>query len=196
MKLYAGIKSLDAEIFIDLESCKISMDYSKNYLGLPTNSNTSAVLDREGWMAQPFSTRLKWVLIRSFLPSLILIPYLLYVSFSTYYFLIFKSDAKGQLDHQELIRYLTAIMNGMLEEERGGALLEKKLEFIMPNNIWVEYELKGEYQKFVKKISLTRNFMTFYRYGKFKTTQQNGWKLTFEFSELPSSGSCLVRYLK
>ncbi len=192
---YSGNKSLDAEIVLDFKSGNLIMDYSNNHLALPRDSNTSAFLDKGELHTAPLKTRLKWAAISQYFGVLIVIPYMLYIPYFTLWTKIHGVNAQGQYDHQELLRYINFIFRGTAEVTKTGSLIEHDLVFIIPNNMWWEYELEGEYQDQIASLALVRNFITYYRFGRFKSIRQNGWKVVFRFKELPQSGSCVVRYI-
>lgn len=192
---YSGNRSLDAEIVLDFQSGNLIMDYSKNHLADPRDSSCSAFLDKGELRTAPLKTQLVWAAISAYFGMLIVIPYTLYIKYFTFWATFHGVSAQGQYDHQELIRYVNFIFRGTAEASKTGCLWDHEVVFNIPNNIWWEYELEGEYQEKIASIALVRNFITYYRFGRFKSIRQNGWKVIFRFKELPQSGSCVIRYI-
>jgi hypothetical protein len=193
---YSGVKSLDAEITVDFIAKHVRMDYSRNYTSDWTNSNSSRPINVLQWNTMPRWTRLSALIILAYLPTLIAIPYFLYQPFHHIWVKLFGITESGQYEHQEFLRYVQTILHGTVEVTKEGPMKEPSLTFILLNNLWLEYELEGDYQTHIESISLVRNFITHYKMGKFKFITQRGWKLIFTFIEPPQSGSCLVRYIE
>jgi hypothetical protein len=192
MTFYSGVKSLDAEITIDFAEGNIHMDYSRNHLGSPYNSNTSAVLDSE-WDTMPQIEKLKVTLWISFM--VFSLPCLLFVyqPLSTYLANHRTISAKAHYEHQAFLKYFYQYMGGIYKHIEEGDLKTTTCKFHLPHNLWMEYELHGEYQDKIKTISLRRRFLRKKRFGKYWETRQNGWDLIFEFTDIPRSGSVIVR---
>lgn len=67
------------------------------------------------------------------------------------------------------------------------------LLYHLPQNLWFEYELEGDYRDKVKTIELRRRFVKIiYDFGVYD--QQDGWNLIFKFKGIPMHGKCIIRY--
>ena len=196
MTQYAGNKSLDAEISIDLEKGKIQMDYSLTHLQDPDDSNRSAKLTSKWWGVRES----KKVFLKRFLVAMgmeLFIPFLaIYCAFfSRLSRKGYLKDPKYQYNHQDFLRKFFTKKEGVWELSHSGPLFEPKVVFWIPGNIWVEYQLEGEYQEKIQTISLVRNFVKFKKFGLYDEVCQNGWLVIFKFSGLPQNGSCLIKYV-
>jgi hypothetical protein len=192
MTEYSGAKSLDAEITLDFLKKNLVMDYTLNQFGNPHDSNTSTILN-DTFRILPWSVRLAEALV-STCTMFIAIPVLAVSpihTFCTEYGLI--TNPMIHYKYQQLLKYTMIHTRWMAEQSKDGELFEPRLLFNLQNNIWFEYELDGEYQDKIKTISLKRRFMKFYRFGKYPREQQVGWSVIFEFTEIPKSGSCILR---
>jgi hypothetical protein len=194
MGTYYGSKSLDAEIILDLEKGTLTTDYSLNKFGSPFSSNNSVIRNSE-WLEIPIKKRLPWALYVTGLAFLG--PFM--ALFMFYGTIIFNSkhvkDHKAQHEYQKILRWYYSIIRGIGEKTCEGKLVEPILKFEIPNNMWLTYEMTGEYKDKVRKISLMRNMVKNYKFGKFPREKQDGWNFIFEFSEIPASGSCRVKYI-
>lgn len=195
MTHYAGNKSLDAEIVMDFVTGDITMDYSLNKMGSSYSSNRSAILNSE-WRELPLKIRLKYAAIVTFLSSMgVLVVGLYTLIFITLSNVGVIKDPKTQYEHQELMRKFYSYLAGTYEQYYEGKLSDSVLTFVVPNNLWIKYELTDEYLKKIKSISLLRNFLKHKRFGISSELKQDGWKMVFEFIEPPSSGSCTIKYV-
>jgi hypothetical protein len=192
MSRYAGLKSLDAEIDLDLVLGEIRMDYSLSKI--PAIDSSSLILDSE-WRALPIVTKLKYAAFMIFLlaASLPVGILMLFMTIASENGKI--TDSNIQYKYQNFLRWYALSINGLSEQLQEGQLRDTVLEFNIQRNVWFEYKLTGDYQEKVKKISLRRRFISFKRYGIFSETRQVGWKVIFEFTEPPQSGKCLIRYV-
>lgn len=190
MTKYGGVKSLDAEVCIDFTSNDIVMDYSSNKYANRHNSNTSGVL-------LPYNKNFTYYL-ETFKNILMVIPAyaLIIIPLAHMSTLVEKglvTNKKYQYMYQNYLKWLRMNFTGYGEQSSHGDLQGKILKFRIPNNIYMEYELEGDYKDKISKISLKRHWVTFYKYGKFKSITQNGWDVIFEFNSIPTHGSCILK---
>jgi hypothetical protein len=188
MSFYAGTKSLDAEITLNFENKELLMDYSLNSSGDPYSSNNTVIINDE------FENLPRWEQRKQNLFGILkiwgIIPILL-VIMPTVTFLTenkwFKSPER-HYKYQKFLKYLLSNTTGVYEQKKSGELGGSVVEFIMPNNVWFEYQLEGEYQEKIKNISLKRNLITHLKFGKYRRQKQKGWKVIFEFASPPTNG--------
>jgi hypothetical protein len=195
MTHYPGKRALDAEITINLLEGSIDMDYSLNKFGDPLDSNHSVAINST-FRKLPKKERLMWACsaggfrISGTLVIMFLMP--------LFTFLVGQkiiTNPKYHYKYQKLLKEYEEIAFGVFEQFHSGQLPSNYLIFLVGKNIWLEYELTGEYKEKIKTISLKRNFVRMIKFGKFPEEKQDGWNLIFEFTEIPTSGSCLVRYV-
>jgi hypothetical protein len=194
MSKYFGSKSLDAEIKLDFIAQTITMDYSLNKKGSPYYSNDTVVTFSE-WDLLPKITQLKymvWTMLLYVTDPLIKVYSRLF-TFSTENGLI--KNKEWQYYHQNLLECYFTNTGGIIEVVHDSGLLGTTLEVPCSSNLYVKYELSGEYKENIRSVSLLRNIITYRRYGKFLEKVQRGWKVVFEFTRPPASGSCVVRYV-
>jgi hypothetical protein len=192
MAEYAGVKALDAEITLDFDTKKVTMDYSLNKFGSPYSSNTTTVL-HSTFKHLPLRKKLMeharcagYCFLT--LPVLACSP--IHTFLSTHNIV---NNAWFDYNYQKLLKHVVVATEGISEQSKSGELFEPMLVFSMPNNLWFEYELDGEYQDKIKSISLKRKFITRYTYGKYPHQRQVGWNVIVEFTDIPKSGSCILR---
>jgi len=171
------------------------MDYSLNSFGSPFSSNDSTVISNE-WRDAPFLKRLPYaafslLLLVAFIPLGILIPTFTAINQSK----AIKPGPIWQLRYQKLLKWYLENALGTLEQSREGELKDFVLVFTIPNNIWIYYDLKGEYSEKIQMVALKRRFLIQYKFGRFKEIRQRGWNVVFTFSDLPRSGSCTIRHI-
>jgi hypothetical protein len=193
MGIYAGNKSLDAEITLDFIEREIQMDYSLNDYGNKYNSNTSVKLNDQ-WLKIPKRERLPYV-IKDLILSCIVVPVYLLMPVFTELNQRKITGFKTQYNWQKFLKWFFSNLTGTYQKSHTGPLNGTLLEFKLPLNIWVEYNLTGDYQKYIKSISLKRNLIDHMRYGRFPRQVQKGWKVVFEFVEPPKDGSCGITHL-
>lgn len=194
MSIYAGSRALDAEIVLDLSKGEVTMDYSLNHFGNIFNSNRSVTTNSE-WMDMPLKERLKWA---AYMTGMELLgPFMaLYMLYGTIIMNSkFVKDPNAQHDYQKIIKWYYGQTRGIAEQVREGRLAESFLKFELPNNMWLTYEMTGEYQDKARKISFLRNMVTQYKFGKFRREKQDGWNFVIEFAEPPAHGSCTIKYI-
>lgn len=195
MTLYPGTRSLDAEIFLNFIEGTVTMDYTLNKFGSPYESNDSTVLSNSEW--QSTSTALKiiysfWLLI--LLLAGILIGCAMPIITTLFHKGIIKNP-KLQYYWQNYLKFYYFNLNGTYQQSHNGKLYDKELIFIIPKNIWFKYDLEGEYKDKIKSISLLRNILTRYKFGRFREERQHGWKIIFEFTDPPKKGSATINYV-
>jgi hypothetical protein len=196
MTRYGGTKALDAEIKIDFTKNTIFMDYSSVKGMARIESNSAIVLEDE------FKKLSKW---ERFKYALWLLAIVLPRSFFVFpvYSVAFVSlvnrgvikSAEWQYNYQVFLQYIYTSLHGTIERVIEGEQFSKKLIVGMPNNLYFEYDLTGEYKEKIQSISVVRRYVTYKRFGVFKKTVQCGWDLVFEFIEPPKSGSCRVEFI-
>lgn len=194
MTLYPGTKSLDAEIALNFFDGNIVMDYSLNKFGSPYESNTSTILASE-WKTTSIVLKfiyLVWlgILLLALFAVALIVTTMTFLSYHR-----FVTNHKIQYYYQSYLKFFYSNLKGISEQSSTGQLYSNQLIFIIPNNLWIEYELSGEYQNKIKVISLLRNFINRKRFGRFAEKVQWGWKIVFEFVDIPQSGSCIIRYV-
>ena len=194
MTRYAGVKALDAEIILNLIEGTVTMDYSLNKYGNPSESNHSISFNSE-WKTQPFYIKYLYILW---------ITFLLFCrigwSFVVNIFTLLANrgyikNPQWQYNYQRFYAWIDSSLTGKWELSKTGALKETTLVLGSINNMLIEYELTGEYKDKIKSVSLLRNFQNHLKFNKFKEVHQNGWNVVFEFTDPPQSGSCTVWYV-
>lgn len=194
MTLYPGTKSLDAEITLNFFDGNIVMDYSLNKFGSLYESNTSTILESEWQSASKIlkSIYIIWlgVLGLALFAVVIIVTIMTFLSYHR-----FVTNHKIQYYYQSYLKFFYSNLKGTSEQSFDGLLHQNQLTFTIPTNLWIEYELTGEYQSKIKSISLLRNFVDKKRFGRFKEKIQHGWKVVFEFTDIPQSGSCIIKYV-
>lgn len=192
MALYHGGKSLDAEICIDLKTNKIVMDYSLNAVASPYESNTSAVL-KDDFKKLPRTEKIKHFAVQIPVFAFFLAYMTVTVPLITtaYKYNLIKNH-EYQLEHQRLMRDL--FINGIHSyvDVYEGPLDSKTLTFMIPNNLWVHYTLEGDYNTELIAVNLKRNFVHRKKFGIYDQVIQRGWKVVFDFENIPQSGKCTL----
>jgi hypothetical protein len=196
MSIYSGNRSLDAEIKLNFIDETITMDYSLNKFGSPYSSNHSVILNNS-CKRQPILIRIKCALIGIF-ATIIAIPvfsFMPVMSFMAERGIIGKNGGNFQYKVQKLYRWVLVHGRGIYEQSYSGKLNGNVLAFHIPNNLWVSYELSGEYEDKIASMSLSRNFVKHKIGGEFECLKQDGWNVIFEFVTPPESGSCCIEYV-
>jgi hypothetical protein len=195
MTLYAGDRALDAEIILDLDEGKsLTIDYTLNRYQSGMNSNRAVIEDHE-WKSISKKERFKQSMIAG-VTGFLIIPFLFLMPLMTALVNLGVLNNKNiHYKYQNLLKRITTATGGVYEESRCGEAHQKTITFTIPSNMWVEYELGGDYQTKIKKISLKRNIIKFRLFGKFLQQKQKGWNVIFEFIEPPTKGSCTIRYV-
>jgi len=181
MNAYKALKSIDAEIILDLERGKAIFDYSLNKYASPLDSNHSCYLSKErineSWI---------WIKIKSILSFIYIFCISDFVAGFVNYF------PKYQYTHQKLLKLTNLNVCGMIEEAEYGEQKTNKIKFHINNNIWFDYTLEGDYKDQIKKVSLLRHFVR-KSFGRFIKHRQDGWDVIFEFKEPPKHGNVVLR---
>ena len=191
---YSGHGGLDAEITLNLVEGSITMDYSLNKFGNPLDSNRSVVLNST-FRKLPPKTQLLEILATAGTGMLGLLGVMFFVPVFTV--LVQHKIIKNPRYHyqyQKLLKWYMIRAFGIFEQSHSGPS-DNKLSFFIEKNIWLSYELSGEYQEKIKTVSLKRNFVHLLKFGKFPQEKQYGWNVMFEFTEPMTSGSCTIRYV-
>ena len=192
---YFGTKSLDAEIYLDLVKGEIQMDYSLNSVVDPMNLHSSEIYDNKN----EYFTLPRWkklVLSILFLPTFL---YFCFISVETGIITRLSQfglfPAKYQYAQQNFLKNFLKLFRGIYIEEFEGKLSGMVLQILIARNIWVGYELEGDYEKYITNIAFERKIRKFKKYNQYNLFIQDGWVLTFEFSQPPKTGSCKVEYV-
>jgi hypothetical protein len=195
MTLYAGDRALDAEILLDLaEGKNLTIDYTLNRYQSGMNSNR-AVIENHEWKNTSKKEKFKHSMVAAGTGCLI-VPLLFLMPLITALVNMGVLNNKNiHYKYQNLLKRITTATGGIWEESCCGEAHQKTITFTIPSNMWFEYELEGDYQTKIKKISLKRNIIKFRMFGKFLQRKQKGWNVIFEFIELPTNGSCTIRYV-
>lgn len=191
---YGGSKALDAEIKIDFSGKQILMDYS-TVKGMARYDSNHSVFKKDDWKTQPFHIRILYILwielLRATGPVFALYQ-LYFLSLVNHGWI---TDADAHYDHQCLLKYYNSFTDGTCEKSRSGPLESKRLAFLVPSNMFIDYQLTGDYKEKISSIALTRRYLKFKQFGRFERIRQAGWLMTFEFSSPPQDGSCTVEFL-
>jgi hypothetical protein len=192
--LYHGDKSLDAEITMDLKTGEITMDYSLNKIASPYNSNTSAILKDE---YRDLQRKNRFVETVKKVPLTILYGCYMIFTVPIVTFVLSKGLVKNhqyQIEHQHFMKWIFMNTLHSYQEIREGPLESSKLTVGIPNNLWMEYHLDGEYKDKIKSIELKRHFITRKKFGVYTQIVQRGWDLIFTFDGIPASGKCIIEH--
>lgn len=193
MTTYAGNKSLDAEIYLDLKSGEMTMDYSMNKFGDPYNSNYCCT--KNDFKKEPFSVIL-FEYLSIFPYSLFLISYMAFlvplIAFAYSKNLI--KTKNFQIEHQRLLKTLVTKVRGSYIQEVMGPIKSYIIGFVIPHNLFIQYTLDGDFEKYVSSISLKRNMEKSLFRGKYEIISQRGWAIEFEFIQPPQNGTCKIIY--
>ena len=93
------------------------------------------------------------------------------------------------------MKELVFMYRGFNEETKRGELETNVLFFNIPNNLYFEYELLGDYSHEIKNIKLERRFVKVLTPVKEKI-KQDGWCIIFNFTNPPKHGECKIVYTK
>jgi hypothetical protein len=97
--------------------------------------------------------------------------------------------------YQNFLKWGYKTYVGVYEEGFEGEMSGTILQCPILHNIWFGYELAGDYEKYITHISFERKLVDFKKFNTYSITIQDGWVLTFEFSQPPKTGSCKVEYV-
>lgn len=194
MTRYAGVKSLDAEITLNLLDGNIVLDYTHNSNGNPFESNRSATIYSE-WKDASFPTRFIYVLWWEITHFVMIFGLIFYMPIMTWLGSRQMLSPETQYKHQKFLKWYYIQSEGIHVQRIAGKYDRKTILFHIDANVWLEYKLCGDYKDKVQKISLKRNFQLFKRFGVFNELRQNGWNVIFEFSEPPQHGSCKIFHI-
>jgi hypothetical protein len=193
MSTYYGDKALDAEIYLDLISGDLTMDYSLNKHSNGIDSNRLVLKDEYKHAPQ----------FEKFKKSLSNIPWLIFsIMYSTTMLIIIThlgsrgklKNKNYQIEHQKIMKEMSERLYGTFQFTLEAPFHEKVVTAHVRKNLWIKYTLEGECQDKIKSISLKRNFSTRTFLG-YKTVGQRGWSLTFEFTDVPQTGRCIIEHV-
>ena len=192
---YFGTKSLDAEIYLDLVKGEVRMDYSSNAFFNNYESNRSIKKGDGSWWELP-----RWK--RMFLnyvipPTHLCLACIMMCIMPTTVFLTKHNlfPAAWHYPYQNFLKWSYRTYVGVYQEGFEGEMSGTVLQCPIAHNIWFNYELEGDYEKYITNISFERRLMEFKKFNEYSITVQDGWVLTFEFSQPPKTGSCKVEYV-
>lgn len=194
MSRYAGCKSLDAEIGLNLITGIVNIDYSLNERSNIFESNIAIRSDNNELKKASFFEKISFT-IKDWFFSIIWIPFLIYTIIFTIEERFGIVGATAQYEYQKSLKWFYSNLYGISEQSKIGELYNNNITFNIPHNIWFEYSLSEEYSDYIKSISLKRNYIKFLRSGKYSCLKQNGWNVIFEFTQSPKKGECKIRYV-
>lgn len=194
MTIYHGFKALDAEIFIDLKTGEMVMDYTLNQIASKYRSNDSAVI-KDDFRDLPRKQR--WIEVTKRLPVVLLM--VAYCSFTVplVTFALHRGIIKNenyQVEHQKFLKSLFIGGFFSYQEITEGPQETSTVKIWLPYNLWMRYSLYGDYQREVKSIALKRHFVNRKKFGVYEQIVQQGWDLIFSFEHPPQSGMCVVEH--
>jgi hypothetical protein len=191
---YLGAKSLDAEIHIDFLKSEVTMDYSSNAFHSSYESSHSSRRDNTNeWLNLPIWKRLLETIV-IFPMERVSIPILIVampICTTLSKFHLFPKWLN--YPYQNYLRWHLANFVGVYEEVFEGEMSGTVLMVPIDKNIWCSYELEGDYENYIKAIHFERRLRVFRKYDKFPLFKQDGWVLTFEFTQKPVFGKCVVK---
>lgn len=186
---YIGNTASDADIEMNLEERYIRMDYN----GKATFYNSNDMHFKTDYK----KGRIIFVIYSMFVPVFILFISQIVVFVMSFIECFFKTIWKKynlQYTYQITMKTLLCLVNGFATEKIEGKLYSNILTISIKSNLYVEYELFGEYEKLVNKISLKRKIIEIDT-PVAKIKQQKGWNFIIEFKEIPQSGFVEVKYI-
>lgn len=193
MGVYSGDKSLDAEIYLNLITGELTMDYSMNKYGTPYNSNELEL--KNDLRTMPRVLRLKRV-ATNIIFGIFMIMYGFTAAVLTYLTTHGKVKNKNyQVEHQKLMKYVSERCFGIVRYQLDAPIRELVVTVPLRRNLWVGYTLEGECRDKIKSIALKRRIVTHILEGKYHRQSQSGWNLIFEFTDYPQTGKCIIDYV-
>lgn len=193
MGVYSGDKSLDAEIYLNLITGELTMDYSMNKYGTPYNSNDLVLTNDLRNM--PRNLRLKRI-ATNLLFTTFMIMYGMTTAVLTFLTAHGKVKNKNyQIEHQKLMKYVSERCFGIVTYEIEAPIRELVVTVPLRRNLWVGYNLNGECRDKIKSIALKRRIVTHILEGKYRRESQSGWNLILEFTDYPQTGKCIIEYV-
>lgn len=191
---YLGKRSMDSEMFIDLEKGTIKFDYSLNKYQQDLLSSNQSFFDFNNNIDYDVETSLI-TKIKTFLSIYkLLIIHLLYRYSVTFNRKIKWGGQDIAYVHQEAQINHIITHFGTSEYTFEGRHTSKEIIYHLSSNLWFEYELEGDYRDKVKSIELKRRFVrNIHKFGI--SDQQDGWNLILNFRGIPMHGKCIIRYL-
>jgi len=194
MVIYHGGKSLDAEISINLKTGEMVMDYTLNKVSSKYSSNDSAVI-KDDYKA--LSEKQKWIEVAKRLPiTMFGIAYFCFtvpiVTFALHRGIL--KNENYQVEHQKFMKRIYTGSFFSYQEVIEGPQELNHIKIGIPHNLWMQYNLEGEYQEEIKSIELKRHFVTRKKFGVYEQIVQRGWDLIFTFDHPPQSGRCIVEH--
>ena len=182
-------------MYLDLVKGEIQMDYSLNSVVDPMNTHSSEIRDDKN----EYFNLPRW---KKIILSILFLPTILYFIFvSVEAGTITRLSQYGlfpsrfQYAQQNFLKNFCKLFRGTYTEEFEGELSGTILQVPVDRNIWFGYELEGDYEKYIINIAFERRIRKFKKYNQYNLFVQDGWVLTFEFSQPPKTGSCKVEYV-
>jgi len=191
---YSGNRSVDAEIELDIENGVIHMDYTDSfYPGAWQNSNTRLVKEVYHEYNRCILFRLSDAIYCAFSTWILLLIILIKTILEKFFYKYWvKYDL--QYKYQSILKLHFRTMHGMFETVISGKLNEKRLVIPIRSNIWMDYEIIGDYSTYITKVSLKRRFITKHTYYS-SVKKQDGWEVIFEFNDIPLEGKCVLKHI-
>lgn len=170
------------------------MDYTLNQIASPYHSNDSAILKDE---YRELTSKNQTIETLKKLPLSLLFGCYMLCTVPIVTFVLSKglvTNHRYQIEHQHFMKWIYMNTLYSYQDIREGPLESSKLTIGIPNNLWMEYHLEGEYKDKIAAIELKRHFMTRKKYGLYLQVVQRGWDLIFTFDGIPSSGKCIIEH--
>lgn len=192
---YIGNHSVDAELELDFEGGVINMDYTNSfYRGCTLDSNRMLTLESKRLVSKPltvlydvFNITIIYIFLSGLLTTIKMIVERLFNGLWKKYDL--------QYYYQYAMKELVFMYRGFNEETKRGELETNTLCFNIPNNLYFEYELLGDYSHEIKNIKLERRFVKVLTPVREKI-KQDGWSIVCNFTNPPKHGECKIIYTR
>ena len=191
---YIGNKSLDAELELNFEDGVINMDYTNSfYKGAALDSNRTLTLESKRLNVSKLRL-VVYVIFRIYFVFSVIAGFAIILNmFVKKFFNGLWIKHNLQYRYQCIFKELVFMWKGFTEEYHTGDLKSDTLVFNIPNNLYFEYELLGDYETNIKSIKLERRFMKKIN-PLTEKVQQHGWSVIFTFNEPPICGGCKIIY--
>lgn len=170
------------------------MDYSLNKYQIPMNSNRSVCIDDDVWNGLSSIEKLKYGIPNFLFFIITIVPFAVFQIVFTVEQKIGIVGKTAQYEYQKLLKWYYVKLSGIWIQTKSGEYNDRVLTFTVPNNLWIEYYMTEDYQRYVTSVSLIRNFVDYLRGGRFPCRKQQGWNVVFKFSEPPKNGLCSIKY--
>ncbi len=194
MTKYIGKRSMDSEMFIDLEKGTVLFDYTLNKFQDDLLSSNQSFFNFNNNVDYDTDTSLKSFLRMKISDNKARLIHLLYIISVKYKFKL-KWDGRdiAYANQEATINYIKRHY-GISEYTFEGQHNSNILTYHLTSNLWFEYELEGDYRDKIKNIELKRRFVRNIHENGI-SDQQDGWDLIFNFGGIPMHGKYIIRYL-